>query len=102
MLRTSKLVKIFTVVVLTMAVLAAVVPSALACTVGNENRAINMAIREVSADRDTHIFVAVAQGEDCDDWIVYKRTPGTQGVTACIVTIVDWKVTDVTCCPTGC
>lgn len=81
---------------------AVVAPAALACTPGDEQRAIQVAIREVGADRDTHIFVAVAEGSDCDDWKVYKKTPGTTGVTACIVTIQDWQVVDVTCCPTGC
>ena len=69
---------------------------------GAENRAIAMAKLEVGADRETHIFVAVAQSADCDDWIVYKRTPGIYGVTACIVTIENWEVIDVLCCPIGC
>ena len=71
------------------------------CSIGAENRAIAMAKLEVGADRTTHIFVPVATSEDCDDWLVYKRTPGVYGVTACIVTIVDWVVVDVECFPTG-
>lgn len=81
---------------------SAVITADAACTKGDENRAINIAKRAVGADRDTHIFVAVAQTEDCDDWVVYKRTPGKTGVTACIVTIENWEITDITCCPTGC
>ena len=94
-------VQFCSVVVLTVAVLSSVVAVALACTTGDEQRAIQMAIREVGADRDTHIFVPVA-GADCDDWTVYKRTPGRYGVTACIITIENWEVVDVFCCPTGC
>lgn len=71
------------------------------CSVGAENRAIAMAKTEVGIDPLTHIFVAVPTSGDCDDWLVYKRTPGKYGVTACIVTIVDWVVVDVECFPTG-
>ena len=102
MLRQMTPYKMFSLALLTIAVLSSVVVAALACTTGDEQRAIQMAIREVGADRETHIFVPVASSEDCDDWVVYKRTPGLTGVTACIITIENWKVVDVFCCPTGC
>ena len=102
MLRQKALLTTCALVAFTLAIVTAVAPAALACTKGDESRAIQIAKREVGADRETHIFVAVAQSEDCDDWKVYKRTPGKYGVTACIVTIENWEVTDVTCCPTGC
>ena len=102
MLMNSTALKACSIVVLALTIVATVAPSALACTIGDENRAIALAKLQVDVDRETHIFVAVAQGDDCDDWVVYKRTPGLFGVTACIITIEDWQVVDVTCCPTGC
>lgn len=94
-----KKVVLCAVLVLTAAAFA--VPAVQACNEGESRRAVEIAKREVGADRDTHIFVAVPQGTDCDDWLVYKKTPGKYGVTACIVTITDWTVTDVECYPTG-
>ena len=102
MLHPTRRTKVLALLMLTMFLLTTAATTALACTQGDENRAIALAKREVDVDRDTHIFVAVPQSEDCDDWVVQKRTPGIRGEIACIITIVDWVVVDVTCCPTGC
>lgn len=73
------------------------------CTTGDHQHANGLAMSVVSPDPSTHIFVAVPLSEDCDDWQVYKRTPGIKySTTAAIVTIEDWQVVDVLYCPTGC
>lgn len=82
---------------------SSVVATSAECSTGDHQRAIGLAMSVVSPDRTTHVFVPVPLNETCDDWQVYKRTPGIKySTTAAIVTIEDWQVIDVLYCPTGC